>query len=64
MQTQTTEEIMTAKERLAVCKSCDKFNNTTKFCGVCHCFMPVKTRLGFTECPEKKWLKDFMPAKQ
>jgi hypothetical protein len=28
-------------------------------CKVCKCFMPVKTRLAFTECPKGKWLKDF-----
>lgn len=49
----------TAKNRLLICKSCDEFVDKVKMCKVCKCFMPVKTRLAFTECPKGKWLKDF-----
>lgn len=52
-----TEQVikLTAKEKLAICKQCEKFNNTLKTCQLCHCFMPAKTRLPGTECPIKKW---------
>ncbi len=43
-------------DRYKICKSCDKFNNTLKTCTVCHCFMPVKTKLNWAECPLKKWV--------
>ena len=43
------------KIKLDICKSCDKFNMTTRFCGVCHCFMPAKTRIPGQHCPENKW---------
>jgi hypothetical protein len=52
----------TGKNRLAICKSCEEFNNTIKMCAVCKCFMPVKTRLAFAECPKQKWGKDFTPG--
>lgn len=43
------------KIKLDICKQCDKFNNTTKMCGICHCFMPAKTRLPGQHCPIDKW---------
>ena len=49
-----------AGKRYAICKSCEKFNATTKFCGVCGCFMPLKvTWLGAT-CPDDppKWKRE------
>jgi recombinational DNA repair protein RecR len=46
---------LTAKEKLAICKTCENFNNTVKVCNVCHCFMPVKTRIPGLHCPINKW---------
>lgn len=43
------------KIKLDICKQCDNFNNKTKFCGVCHCFMPAKTRIPGMHCPIDKW---------
>ena len=42
-------------ERYKICKICDQFNNTLKTCQICHCFMPIKTKLPQAECPLKKW---------
>ena len=42
--------------RLSVCRSCDKFTKITQQCNVCHCIMPLKTRLPHAWCPEQKWL--------
>ena len=44
-----------AKVKLDICKQCENFNNTTKICGICHCFMPAKTRLPGQSCPIDKW---------
>lgn len=43
------------KVKLDICKQCENFNQTTKFCGVCHCFMPAKTRIPGLHCPINKW---------
>lgn len=42
-------------ERYLICKQCKEFDNTLKMCRVCHCFMPVKTRLPGAECPKGLW---------
>ena len=46
-----------AGKRYAICKSCEKFNNNTKFCGICGCFMPLKVNLLSISCPDDppKW---------
>lgn len=41
--------------RYDICKACDKFNETTTQCNVCHCFMAMKTYLPYSSCPLKKW---------
>ena len=41
-----------AGKRYAICKSCDKFNATTKFCKVCGCFMPLKVNMLNMSCPD------------
>ncbi len=49
-----------AGKRYAICKSCEKFNATTKFCKVCGCFMPLKVNLLSICCPDDppKWLAE------
>jgi len=42
-------------DRYKICKQCDKFNNVLKTCTICHCFMPVKTKIPQADCPLKKW---------
>lgn len=44
-----------AHERLKVCESCDKYLKNAKICGVCKCFMPMKTRLRMAKCPLGRW---------
>ena len=41
-----------AGKRYAICKSCEKFNATTKFCGICNCFMPLKVNWLGATCPD------------
>ena len=53
-------------DRLAICKSCEHFVESTKSCGdlvteaftdskLCGCHMPTKTRLKVASCPLDKW---------
>lgn len=44
-----------AKERLAICMDCDKYNHTTTQCNECGCIMLLKTILASSSCPLKKW---------
>lgn len=44
-----------SKERYAKCQQCDSFENLTKQCRECACFMPLKTRMNLTPCPKGKW---------
>lgn len=53
--------------RMNTCKRCDKFESEDETCGVCGCFMDVKTelfsninptvlgRIEITHCPLGKW---------
>ena len=43
------------RRRMDICRSCDRFNNTTKLCKECGCFMPAKTKLPNEACPIGKW---------
>ena len=36
-------------------KKCPKYDKFWKTCKVCMCFMPLKTKLRWAECPEGKW---------
>jgi hypothetical protein len=42
-------------ESYKICKECDRFDNKLKICEVCHCFMPIKTKLPIASCPLGKW---------
>jgi hypothetical protein len=48
-----TDEI--ENQRIELCKSCEKFTSLIKACKECGCFMPVKVRYSFFNCPLKKW---------
>ena len=43
------------KIKLDICKQCENFNMSSRFCNICSCFMPAKTRIPGMQCPEKKW---------
>jgi hypothetical protein len=46
-----------AFERLAICNSCPQLFKPTWTCKSCGCFMKVKGRLSYAECPLGKWGK-------
>lgn len=43
------------EERLNVCKECPLFQPKYSRCGVCKCYMKVKTKLKHFSCPQQKW---------
>lgn len=56
----------TAKIRLAVCKGCPEYDAGRDKCGICGCFMEIKTgakthfnpdklRVEITHCPDGRW---------
>jgi hypothetical protein len=59
----------TAAIRMAICRGCDKYDPERDKCGVCGCYMQVKTsakthlnpeqmRVEITHCPLGKWGDD------
>ena len=44
-----------AKERMAICESCDRYRSDSQTCEVCGCFMPLKTASANMRCPVDKW---------
>ena len=43
--------------RYEICLSCPHFQKLLKTCGICHCIMPLKTKLASQRCPVQKWDK-------
>lgn len=48
-------ETQIAKERLEICKGCEKFVSATTQCKECGCVMAAKTKLPNASCPLGKW---------
>ncbi len=44
-----------SEQRYNICKSCSNFRKLTKQCRICECFMPIKTKIVNSTCPENKW---------
>ena len=42
-------------ERLAICGECELFNEFSKTCSICKCYMRMKTKLEKAYCPIHKW---------
>ena len=43
-----------AKERMDICRACPTLK-LKSVCSACGCFMPAKTRIKNSSCPELKW---------
>jgi hypothetical protein len=41
-----------AQERLAICKACEYYNGSCRYCG---CVVAFKIRQDIEKCPLKKW---------
>lgn len=48
-------KVVDAFERLKICQECEKYLAQAKICGMCKCFMPLKTRIERAKCPLGKW---------
>jgi hypothetical protein len=44
-----------AEKRLAICNSCDEYDQKWKKCKKCGCFMEFKSLLPSAKCPLDKW---------
>ena len=38
-----------------MCESCEDFKPGTRQCGICWCFMDIKTKMKNKSCPKDKW---------
>ena len=49
----------TPEERMAICKKCPHLGRWT-VCDKCKCFMPLKTKLRWAECPDEppRWTQE------
>lgn len=43
------------KQKLEICKKCDKYIKSVGICSVCKCFMPIKINIWGSNCPINKW---------
>ena len=48
----------TYRERMSICKSCDKYDEFDNRCSECGCFLPAKARIILDSCPLEKWSTD------
>jgi glycerol-3-phosphate cytidylyltransferase-like family protein len=47
--------IITAKERLEICRECPWFRAVIQQCKKCSCIMPAKVLIKSAACPIRKW---------
>ena len=61
-----TVDTVLAGQRMSICEGCEKMKKGTRTCGVCNCFLDLKTksqtnlnplngRIEITHCPLGKW---------
>ena len=43
------------RERLSICKSCDKYMELENECAECGCYIPMKAKIVLDSCPLEKW---------
>jgi hypothetical protein len=46
------------KKRIEICRKCPLYIKNIGMCYVCKCFMAVKTRISYFDCPRGKWVKE------
>lgn len=48
----------TYKERMMICRGCEKYDEFENKCRECGCFLPAKARVILDSCPIGKWSAD------
>jgi hypothetical protein len=48
-------ETVIAEDRMAICRACPKFIDSTTQCKECGCIMKLKTKLPNASCPLGHW---------
>jgi hypothetical protein len=43
------------KERVSICRSCDRYDELENRCVECGCYVPGKAKINIDSCPLKKW---------
>lgn len=43
------------KERIKICRSCDRYDELENRCVECGCYVPGKAKINIDSCPLKKW---------
>lgn len=43
------------EQRIAICNSCEWHHPALNRCGSCGCFLALKARVPWLDCPEGKW---------
>lgn len=46
-----------AKERMAICEGCPRYDHDKMQCLLCQCIMPLKTTMANMKCPLDKWFE-------
>ena len=46
------------KERMTICRGCDKYDELENRCIECGCYLATKARIIIDSCPLKKWEAD------
>ena len=44
-----------AAERLGICEGCERFQEKSKICEICGCYLPLKVTAANMKCPIDKW---------
>jgi hypothetical protein len=45
------------EERMSICRACSHYSSLLGNCGICKCFMKIKSRIAPMQCPKGFWLK-------
>ena len=43
------------QQRMQICRKCEFFDQEYTSCGLCGCYLPIKTYFKFFECPTGQW---------
>jgi hypothetical protein len=46
-----------SRQRLEICKGCDRYRENSQTCELCGCYMPLKTTMANMKCPIDKWME-------